>query len=39
MNKNAIICVDDEKDVLASLRQELEEVFGDEYQIEIAGNA
>ena len=39
MNRSAIICVDDEKDVLTSLRQELEEVFGDEYQIEIAENA
>lgn len=39
INKSAIICVDDERDVLASLRQELEEVFGDEYQIEIASDA
>ncbi len=36
MIKKAIICVDDEKLVLSSLRRELEDILGDEYYIEIA---
>lgn len=36
MTKQAIICVDDETSVLKSLKQDLKEVFGNDYQIEIA---
>ncbi len=36
MNKQVIICVDDEKTVLRSLKAELQEAIGNDYTIEIA---
>lgn len=36
MTKQAIICVDDETTVLKSLKEDLKEVFGNNYNIEIA---
>jgi serine phosphatase RsbU (regulator of sigma subunit) len=39
MSKKYIICVDDEKIVLESLKTELKEQFGKEYRIETADNA
>ncbi|MFE4105258.1 adenylate/guanylate cyclase domain-containing protein [Almyronema epifaneia] len=36
MNKQAIVCVDDETTVLKSLKAELKEAFGDRYLIEMA---
>ncbi len=36
MNRKVILCVDDEKIVLESLRSELEGHFGDEYDLEFA---
>ena len=36
MSRPAIICVDDEKFVLSSLKAELKQFFGEEYQIETA---
>lgn len=36
MSKPTIICVDDEKIVLTSLKSELKEAFGDNYAIETA---
>ncbi|MCS7027636.1 MAG: response regulator [Bacteroidia bacterium] len=38
-NKQLILCVDDEKVVLNSLRQQLQSSFGDQYQYEIAESA
>jgi phosphoserine phosphatase RsbU/P len=39
MNKPVILCVDDERLVLTSLRTLLKELFGDEYRSEIAESA
>ncbi len=39
MPKNAILCVDDEKTVLTSLRKQLIKRFGSKYHYEIAENA
>ena len=39
MNKLTILCVDDEKVVLKSLKRQLKQAFGNTYQYEIAENA
>jgi CheY-like chemotaxis protein len=39
MNKPVILCVDDEKVVLNSLKRQLKQAFGNEYQYEVAENA
>src|SRR5919199_520797 len=39
MSKPAILCVDDEKVVLQSLRTQLKEAFGDDYIYELAEDA
>lgn len=39
MDKKAIICVDDEKTVLASIKTQLKNNFGDKYLYEMADNA
>lgn len=39
MSKYAIICVDDERTVLYSLKKELEDTIGEDYLIEIAENS
>lgn len=39
MNKPVILCVDDEKVVLQSLRTQLNEAFGDTYLYEVAEDA
>ena len=36
MTKQVIICVDDEKTILKSLKTELKEALGNTYRIEIA---
>ena len=39
MNKPVILCVDDEKVVLNSLKRQLKQAFGNDYQYEVAENA
>jgi CheY-like chemotaxis protein len=39
MNKLVILCVDDEKVVLKSLKRQLKQAFGNNYQYEAAENA
>ncbi len=39
MNKPVILCVDDEKVVLDSLKRQLKQAFGNDYQYEVAENA
>jgi CheY-like chemotaxis protein len=39
MSKPAILCVDDEKSVLQSLRAQIKEAFGDDYIYELAEDA
>jgi CheY-like chemotaxis protein len=36
MRKKAIICVDDEKIILVSLKSQLKKLFGNDYQLEFA---
>jgi CheY-like chemotaxis protein len=39
MQKKAIICVDDEKIILVSLKSQLKKLFGNDYQLEFAEEA
>lgn len=39
MSKKVILCVDDEKTVLDSLKEQLKSYFGQKYSIELAENA
>src|ERR687885_3057104 len=39
MSKPVILCVDDEKVVLNSLKRQLKQAFGNDYQYEVAENA
>ena len=39
MEKGYLVCVDDEPSVLETLREQLQESFGDTHEIEIANSA